>query len=105
MKYAKRIYAYAYAKTRDTQNAEDLSQEILLALLRSNTAHIENMDAYVYGICRHVWARYLSRNKPHWEATRHTNALDFLSDEKRVEEAVEQRAEYAVLRREIAYLS
>jgi len=31
-KYAKKIYNFAYSKTRDTYNAEDLSQEIIVQL-------------------------------------------------------------------------
>ena len=91
---ARRIYQFSYAKTRDAREAEDLSQEILLALFSARTEHVLNMDAYVRGVCRHVWARYLARNKPHWEATRYESALDYLEDDLRVEEEIESRAEY-----------
>jgi RNA polymerase sigma factor (sigma-70 family) len=101
---ARRIYAFAYGKTNDAREAEDLSQEILLALLSSGIGAAENRTAYLYGVCRHVWARYLARNKPHWEATRYESALDFLSDGKDVSEKIEKNAEYERLRREIARL-
>ncbi len=102
---ARRIYSFAYQKTGDAREAEDLSQEILLALLSSNADGAENRTAYVYGVCRHVWARYLSCNKPHWEATRYESALDFLSDSRDVSDEIERSAEYEQLRREIAHLS
>lgn len=105
MNDARRIYAFAYEKTGDTHDAEDLSQEILMTLFSSHADEAENRTAYVYGICRHVWARYLARNKPHWEATRFASALDFLSDGTAVSEEIEKRAEYEALRREIARLN
>jgi RNA polymerase sigma factor (sigma-70 family) len=102
---AKRIYAFAYKKTGDAREAEDLSQEILLALFTSGMENAENRTAYLYGVCRHVWARYLSRNKPHWEATRYESALEYLADGRDVSDEIEKSAEYAHLRREIALLS
>lgn len=102
---ARRIYAFAYQKTGDAREAEDLSQEILLALFASGVEGAENRTAYLYGVCRHVWARYLARNKPHWEATRYESALDFLADNRGVSEEIEKNAEYERLRREIARLS
>ncbi len=102
---ARRIYAFAYRKMGGAREAEDLSQEILLALFSSDIGRAQNRTAYLYGVCRHVWARYLSRNKPHWEATRYESAIDFLSDGRDVSERIEKSAEYEALRREIARLS
>ncbi len=53
LEYVNKIYGFAYSKTKNTHNAEDLSQEILIQLLDKRTSfdRIENMDAYIYRIC------------------------------------------------------
>lgn len=103
--YARRIYGFAYAKTGNTRDAEDLSQDILMELLRSDPAIARDMDAWVTGICRHVWARYLSRNKRHWESVGAAPALDMLAAEDAAALNAQRQAEYEEVRCEIAFLS
>ena len=105
MEHMHRVFAYAYSKTGNTRDAEDLSQDILMELLRSDSSRARNEEAWLYGICRHVWSRYLRRNKPHWEETSASPAIDFLSSGEDVELDTVQSLEYERLRREIAYLS
>ena len=68
LKYAKQIFGFAYAKTHNSYDAEDLSQEILLQILNKQTdfSDVENMDAYIYRICCYTWSNYLRKNKPEW---------------------------------------
>lgn len=68
LKYAKKIFGFAYAKTHNSYDAEDLSQEILLQILNKQTdfSDVENMDAYIYRICCYTWSNYLRKNKPEW---------------------------------------
>lgn len=103
--YAKRIYAFAYAKTGNSRDAEDLSQDILLELYRSDFSAARDPDAWVSGICRHVWARYLNRNKRHWEAVGAAPLMEFMAAEDDISLSADSRAEYEELRQEIAYLS
>ncbi len=68
LKYAKKIFGFAYLKTHNSYDAEDLSQEILFQLLDKKTdfSYIENMDAYIYRVCCYTWSNYLRKNKPAW---------------------------------------
>ncbi|MDF2715711.1 MAG: hypothetical protein K0R28_2636 [Paenibacillus sp.] len=67
-KYSTRIFGYALAKTGHRQNAEDLAQEIAMALLGSvrSGKTIANWDAWVHTICCYTWSNYLKREKRHW---------------------------------------
>lgn len=103
--YAKKIYAFAYAKTGNTRDAEDLSQDILLELYRSDISAARDPDAWVKGICRHVWARFLNRSKRHWESVGMSPLMEFMAAEDSAALDSERQAEYDDLRREIAYLS
>ena len=61
--YSEKIYGYAYGKLRDPDKAGDLSQEIMLNLLKSsakNTA-TDNPDGFVYTVCRYTFAGYLRK--------------------------------------------
>ena len=103
--YTRKIYAFAYAKTGNTRDAEDLSQDILLELYKSDIAAARDPDAWVNGICRHVWARFLNRNKRHWESIGAAPLMDFMAAENSAELNADKQAEYDELRQEIAYLS
>jgi RNA polymerase sigma-70 factor (ECF subfamily) len=105
--YAKKIYGFAYSKTNNYHNAEDLSQEIIIALCDKTTAEkgIENMDAYIYRICFYTWSKYLNKNKPQWEALSNTTAFDFIESDDNIEESYIQRELREKLRQEIMYLS
>lgn len=103
--YAKRIYAFAYAKTGNSRDAEDLSQDILLELYRGDISAARDPDAWVNGICRHVWARFLDRNKRHWEAVGASPVMEFMAGEDDTAIRADRQAEYEELRKEIAYLS
>jgi len=102
--YAKKILGFAYSKTRNVHQAEDLAQEILCELMDSLSKRdeIDNMDAFVYTISRYTWSNFLRRNKRHW------NNVD-LSHDLRSGQNVEAEAMAdmlgARLRVEIAYLS
>jgi len=67
-RYAKKIIGFAYSKLQNTTLAEDLSQEILLALFDGlrRQQHISDLDGYVYTICCYTWSKFLRKNKKHW---------------------------------------
>jgi len=104
--YAKKIYGFAYSKTRDTFEADDLSQEIVLALcgIAFPEKQIDNMDAYIYKICRYTWSKYLRKNKPHRESLCGNECIDFVEDDCSVENDFIAAELCDKLRREIMYL-
>ena len=57
-RYANRIRSYGRCHLRDEAAAEDLVQQVLLVLLQSLRAgrvrEVENLDKYVFGICRNA---------------------------------------------------
>ncbi|HHV95430.1 MAG TPA: sigma-70 family RNA polymerase sigma factor [Clostridiaceae bacterium] len=105
--YAKKIYCFAYSKTRDTYNAEDLSQEIIVQLCDGKIAEkdIENMDAYIYRICFYTWSNYLRKNKHEWEASNNALEIDWLESNENIEESYITKEFKDKLRQEIMYLS
>ncbi len=106
IEYVKKIYGFAYDKTHDSNNAEDLAQEILceLAVSMQRERQIACMDAYIYRVCRYTFAKYLQKNKQHWTALIMTDSFDMADDSETPEEALIQSELYARLRREIGYL-
>lgn len=66
--YAKKIMGFAYSKTHNQQMAEDLSQEILLALGKAfqNQTEIVDMNGFVYTVSCYTWSSYFRQNKKHW---------------------------------------
>jgi len=97
---------FAYGKTRDVFQAEDLSQEILLQLSQSlpRRDDIVDMDGFVYTVCQHTWAKFLRGNKRHWQNL-NIDALLSLQSLQNVEGDAERADLLECLRREVAYLS
>ena len=106
--YAKKILAFAYDKTDNIYDAEDLSQEILISLFTSipKYSKIENMDGFVYTICYHCWSNFYRKNKKHWHNAS-TDDMNFteLSDGCDVQTEVENSIFIGKMKHEIAYLS
>jgi RNA polymerase sigma factor, sigma-70 family len=103
--YAKKIYGFAYGKTGNIHDAEDLSQDILTALHTSIPKYgkIDNPDGFVYTVCSHCWSNFYRANKKHWS---HADIDDMdIADTSDVESEVETRILIEKMRKEIAYLS
>lgn len=105
--YAKKIYGFAYSKTKNYHDAEDLSQDIISALCdkRISNKNIQNMDSFVYRVCCYTWSKFLRKNKPKWEELNNESALDFFSSAEDIEYDFLQRELYEKLRQEIMFLS
>ncbi len=104
-KYAKLIYGFAYEKTHNCHNAQDLSQNIMLQLCRINFEEkiIADMDGYIYQICRNVWANYCRSNIKAWKAEC-IDELESIADDKLVEDKILEGELYMKLRYEIMCL-
>ncbi len=106
-KYAKKIYGFAFSKTRDYNDAQDLSQEILIALFDKGTtlSQIENMDAYIYRICCYTWMNFYRKDIQKRKNLENASVLEFVADETDIEEEYIKNELYEKLRQEIMYLS
>lgn len=108
LKYAKKIFGFAYAKTHNSYDAEDLSQEILLQILNNKTdfSDVENMDAYIYRICCYTWSNYLRKNKPEWNMINCSEEIiSSIPSDENIEQDLIDRNLFDKLRQEIMYLS
>lgn len=104
--YAKKIYQFAYSRTRHVWDAEDLAQDIVLALCRIDfpAKHIENMDAYIHQVCRYVWAKSL-RAKRREQDRVGDEVLEWLDDGTDIEGDLITAEQCARLRQEVMHLS
>ena len=104
--YSRKIMGFAYVKTGNTQLAEDLSQDVLLALANSlkKNKDIADMDGFVYTICCYTWSKFLRQNKKHWNNI-DIEAVYDLSDDSDLEEQVNKKILIDKMKTEIAYLT
>ncbi len=104
--YAKKIYGFAFSKTRNVEDAEDLSQDILTVLISeiNKNKEIEYPDAYIFRICCYTWSKYLRKNKLRFSSVPLDDNL-VMYDETDLSEDVEEKQLFEKLRQEIAYLT
>ena len=99
-----KIYGFAYKKSFSYDEAEELAAEMTAQVYRSLLSRetVVNPEGYVWRICEHVYARYVSSVKK-----RKGLSLDLISDIPYYDLTVEDDdpVEAKRLRREIAYLS
>lgn len=107
--YAKKIFGFAMSKTNNVQDAEDLSQEILISLYNSSEKvnNVDNLDAYVYKICLYTWSNFYRKHKRHWRNV----DIDLINDLRAnddIDDLLEKNEKMRMillLRKEIAYMS
>lgn len=68
-KYTKKILGFAYEKTGNPYEAEDLAQEIMLQLIDciKRGREVEHVSSFIYTVCCYTWSKYLRNNKRHWD--------------------------------------
>lgn len=105
--YAKKIFRFAYSKTNNYSDAEDLSQDIILELCDISGVEdvIENMDAYIYRICCYTWSKYLRKNKRKWDELGSANVFEYVESKENIEGGYVQKELGEKLRQEIMYLT
>lgn len=104
--YATKIYGFAYKKTGNTHQAEDLSSEILINLCSKDWQQmdIDYMNSYIYKICEYTWSKHLRKNKREWDCL--TNmSFDQLHGDETPESDIIRMESYQHLKQEIVYLS
>lgn len=106
-KYAKKIYGFAYSKTHNLHDAEDLSQNILLELCKIDfdSRQIENMDAFIYRVCEYTWSNFVRKNIVIWEGIDYCDEINAYDSKDSIEEEIIKSELYHKLQREIMYLS
>lgn len=98
--YLKPIFGFALRRCKSIQDAEDLSQEIVMKALRSLSARddVDDAERFIWTIAHHTLANYYR------DASRQYIGLPEETQESPAE-AIEQQETIAQLHREIAYLS
>ena len=104
--YAKKIYGFAWSKTHHYQDAEDLSQNILLTICQIDfsSKDISDMDRYVYRVCQYTWSNFVRRNMPVWEGIGYNDEMDNTVSKENIDDEIIKNELYQKLRREIMYL-
>lgn len=105
--YAKKVYGFAYSKTRNIQDAEDLSQDILTVLVKELTKEkeIENPDAYIYRICCYTWSKNLRKHIRNKCNVPLDEKIWSINDGRNIAEDFENTQFLEKLRNEISFLS
>ena len=108
--YSKKILGFAYKKTFNTWDAEDLSQEILITLInalskRDDINEIKDMDGFVYTVCCHVWSNFCRANKKYFKNNLDLGYAAAVESGIAVEDDFIHREDAEKLRKEVSYLS
>ena len=105
--YSKKILGFAYKKTFNTWDAEDLSQEILIMLISAlkNRDDIKDMDGFVYTVCCHVWSNFYRANKKYFKNNLDLDYAAGIQSDSVLEDDFILREDVEKLRKEVSYLS
>lgn len=99
----KTIFAYSLSRVSNKEDAEDLTNDIVLAILQS-ADKIRNPEAfygYVWSIAANTYKKFLRKKRDH----RSIEENDAISDDADMIERILEQEEIKNLRREIALLS
>ena len=105
-KYMQKIYSYAVRHTGSLNDAEDVSQEILLKIYRAVCVKdIENMDAFVWRIAKNTLINfYRDKSSTQVVTLENVNPIE-LQDATNILEDLVHKEVVDKLQKEIAYLS
>lgn len=106
-RYLKPIYAFSLKRCSTPQDAEDLSQEIVMKLFRSllTKEEIENIDKYVWTIAHHTLCNYYREKNTFSIGTPIEDMADYLPSGENLEDTLIKKETLSRLHSEIAYLS
>ncbi len=106
--YMEKIFYFCLRKTGDRFNAEDLTQDISLAVLHELNRGMEpkNFPAWVWQIARNRYARWTDRRhrRSEWESESSLEDCDVADDSSIEADYLHQEA-LSLLRRELAFIS
>ncbi len=100
--YLQKIYGFAYKKSFSYDEAEELAAEMTAEAYRAllGAEEIVNPEGYIWRICEHTYAKYVSRVKKLSGVS-----IDEIGDIPYYDEIADDEGETDRLRREIAFLS
>lgn len=101
--YVAKIMGFAYIKTSNKEQAEELTQNICIEIIKAMKSgkKIENLNAFVWKVSNNIFCRWLSRHKR--GTTFYLTGLELSPD--CIEDYYEEKEENAILRRELSFLS
>lgn len=104
--YSKLIFGFSMSRTKNLQDAQDQSQEILISLFRTlkGKKDIADLNAYVYTICCYTWSKFLRRNKCYFNSLS-IECLEHIGSSTQVDEEIFHSIDLQRLRRELSYLT
>jgi len=104
--YAKKILGFAYSKTQNLHQAEDLTQDILCSLIDSlrKRNDVADLDGFIYTVSNFTWSKFLRKNKRHWNNLDVDTLYDLQSGQD-IETEIVNALLIEKLRIEIAYLT
>lgn len=101
--YLYKIHGFAIKKCYSTDEAEELSAEIIkevyLSLLKAQ--EVRNLEGYIWRICKHTYSKHVTSKKKHESISIDDMEIPFLQDFS----AGDVNEEVLKLRREIAFLT
>ena len=105
--YSKKILGFAYKKTFNIWDAEDLSQDIFITLSNAleNCGDIQNIDAFVYTVCCHAWSNFYRKNKNRFKYNTDLNDALNIQSVAKIEDDFILREDIDKMRKEVSYLS
>ena len=105
--YLKPIYGFALKRTANLQDAEDLSQDIVLRALRALVAKDDILDAgrFIWTVAHNALRNYYRDKETCIIGAAPVEAAEMLGDGTDLENELILREDIAKLQREIAYLS
>lgn len=105
--YAGKVYGFAYSKTNNIPDAEDLAQDILTVLVGeiSKDKEIKHPDTYIYRICQYTWSKYLRKNNKFKSNIPFDDRVLTFDDSRNMQDDLENAILLEKLQREILFLS
>lgn len=106
-KYLNSIFGFSLNKTRKTEEAEELSNKIVLKvyetlLVKDNILNIQN---YIFKIAHNVWVNYVNEKVRGSNIIEINSVNEILFCDGSIEHSIIEDEDRELLRREIAYLS
>lgn len=103
--YSKKIFGFALSKTKNMDQAEELSQEILLnlTLALKKEPEIHSIEHYIYTLCYYTWSKYVRKHIKSWR-DESLEQYDKLADSQDIEAEYILQEDLKKLRQEVAYL-
>ena len=89
-KYVNSIFAYCIKRTRNLDDAEDLTQDIICEVLRAAAqTEIKTFDAWLWKVAHNRYARYLNGKKHQYISIYENGLIDMVAEEVPADSSLE----------------